>query len=510
MSDEIIQDGNAEFHAIGSSDLEPVAVVAQSLDNQWVPSDLIRQMLRRRHSLEDVSRKRDRYVRSEYLRALVNAKQLVVNRAFLYNNPAMSRDYVDKDKESYDTFKAFLDTAVLVPFLFGERLPHQRPRFSTDPTGFQAWERICQESRPYCLRLSWNDDQNLEYIREQLVRRFGDFAQNVNRLDPKVLARDTGLAPAEEAPLRKRLTEVSHRCVDWSGEGKDITRENLYREFVIADGTDPAEGKYDKGKPFVAEIKQLLDLDYNVNLPDALQRYPLTPMDSLNRTSLQEWQMRAKESREITVEELVTLLRQAAFELVQEGLYIKSLGTLSLGDIRRVRKTGEWSQYIASMEALMDEPMEFSDPDRGAAAVYKSYVQLARVSTEIAKHGKIRLQTERWTPVAEFVVEVAGAALSVILADPPIYKILGTISGKIGTRAAPMVVRLVVRGLNERGSRADLATSADFMKGHFERVDQQWEELVRAFQKLPGFEEARGDVARARQSNIDYAEDLYV
>ena len=55
----------------------------------------------------------------------------------------------------------------------------------------------------------------------------------------------------------------------------------MYKAFVVEDGTDPSDRRYDPAKPFASAIKQLVDLRYNANLADALGSYLLSPEDSI-------------------------------------------------------------------------------------------------------------------------------------------------------------------------------------------------------------------------------------
>ena len=503
-----LRDQDVEFERIDFGSLQPVCVVAQSLDNQWVPRTLLARMMKRRRSLEDVVDAQQEFVRAEYLRALVNARQLVVNRAYLYNNPAVYRDYQNAGP-GREAFKQLLESRVVIPFLFSERAPHELPGYTTRAAGFGGWLEVCQEVKAPCLRLSWDDQTNRDYILEQLVARFGGFAQTINRLDGAVLERELGLPSDARQPLKERLTEVAHECVDLSGKDELITREGLYKAFVVADGTDPADGKYDRSKPFAAEIKQLLDLNYNVNLPDALGRFPLTPADALHRTALQEWQKATEDQRELSPDELLTILRNAAFDLVQGAAYIKSVGSLSLPEIVALRETWEWRRYVDAVEGLVADPLSFVDPDRGAAAVYQSYVALAETATRMAAEVKRQKLAERWIPRVEVIVEVAGAALSVLWGDRTVVKVAGKVSKAIGERPAAVIVRLVVRGATELGSRAELSTSVDFMRGSFDKAQTRWDELVTALAKTPGFEQLEGHAPERRTANIDYSEELY-
>jgi hypothetical protein len=500
------QSGNAEFEAIELSELEKVSVVAQALDNQWVPRAMLHQMMHADLTLDDVKAEREQSVRTEYLRALINARQVVINRAYLYNNPVVFQDYLQPG-ENHEAFTTLLRQGVIVPYLFNEQSPLDKPGYTTDPRGFPAWEHLCQEVCIRCVRLSWDDATNGELIREQLARRFHDFAQTVNTGDTAVFTRELGLPPEARNPLRQRFGDVVRKCADFADQDQLATREELYKVFVTADGTPPSMGKYDKNKPFAGEIKQLLDLKYNTNLPDALGGYPLTPIDSLPRTALQEWQQ-VSQQREITADQLVTLLQRSAFDLVQGGLYLASVGSLSLQDLHAVRRMDTWAQYIRSLEDLLADPWQFDDRERGAWAVYRHYVALAEDITNVVTAKRTQERTAHWTPIIETVFDIAGAVLSVIWSDQGIfYQIAGEVSNRVATGAAPVVARLIVRGFTEQhGAQADLRTSIDFMRGRMQHARSQWRDLVQQLSQFPGFQSLPHFTTKPLEATMNYAE----
>ncbi|UCE36432.1 MAG: hypothetical protein JSW00_13035 [Thermoplasmata archaeon] len=503
MTKRIVHSEDIEFEAIEPTDLESVSVVSQALDNQWVPKDMLHKMIKKGLSLKDVKTKREEYVRTEYIRALINASQVVINRAYVYNNPVVFQDYL-RLGEDRDAFIELMNSGVIVPYLYNEQSPYERPTYSTDPRGFPAWERVSVDARIQCVRLSWDDDSNQEFIRAQLTRRFHNFAMTANTVDFNVIARDLGLPPEYGAALKKRLIEVANECLNLSSQNKLATREHLYKKFVTEEGTPPALGKYDRNKPFAGEIKQLLDLRYNINLPDALGGYGLTPIGSLPRTALQEWQQ--LKGHEINTEELLELLRQSAFSLVQEGLFLKSVGMLNLKEVQEIRLTDEWAEYIISLRDLMDNPLHFLDQDRGAQVVYQNYVELAKVMTNVVKAKKVKVRTAKWTPVVEFVLNVAGGVLSVVWSGKGIfYTVTGGISSTVTKKGAPVVTRLIVRGYTEIGAQADLRTSFDFMRGTMDHAREQWKELQNQLSRLQGFTKLDTTIQMEKNALINYS-----
>ena len=475
LPNPVITDGSVEFIPLEYKHLKKVCVVAQSLDNQWVPRGLLQRMLSEGLALKDVEAGRERFVRNEYMRALINAEQVVINRAYLYNNDVVARDY-RKRGPNRDAFKHFLSTGVIVPFLFNETSPIDEPAYRANH--FDDWKHLSQELRMQCVRLSWNDD-NRSKIDRLLAARFHNFPRTAMDRDVDVFLDHLALPASARSPLKRRLREMSNFSADFADQDKKIAREDLYKQFVVADGTSPAEGKYDKSKVFAAEIKQLLDLCYNVNLPDALGRYALTPFDSLPRAALQDWQV-VREAP-VQVDQLIVLLQRAAFDILQRQMYVASFGDLTLADVQALRKTDEWQLYMQSLDELILHPLSFAEGNGGAANVYSSYAKLMRVMTDYLSDR----QQEAWQPVITVEVEMAGKRLTMTWTDEgKRYGVDGSLSDVFLPGEAPVRARLSIRDVSVEGKQADLATNVDFLRGHVENAKEQWTELVRKVEEF--------------------------
>lgn len=460
------------------TDLPRLFVVAQCLDDQWVPAPLLNDMVRKGDSFADVARVRNRYIRAEYRRALVNARQMVVNRAYLYNTPVVLQDY-QKAGEQRDAFVRLVEAGTIAPFLYNERTPTDEPQQAYDPAGFKAWTGLCEEAEPVCVRLSWNDEENQAAIDRHLTRRFNQFVSSAYDLDPAVMAQDLGL-PADAAPrLKKKLAEIAAYKTTLDGP---IKRTHVYEQFINVDGSRPAEGRFDPAKPFAAQIKQLVDLNYNVNLPDALEGFALTPAGALPRTVLQEHQESRK--RKYTAEELVRIIQNFVFSTVQEALVVKSMGDLTLRDVLQVRASDEWLDYVTTLDLLLEAPEKFSDPDTGALAVYRKYAALAQRMTDVVlerRTGRIRSLMTSWQPGIEFVIDAAGKWVS--LRYGPAGEVLVSAGGQIAKHfvgeAVPLVGRLIIRGWNFARGASDVAMSVDVFSGRIDRAREQLEEMER-------------------------------
>jgi len=99
-------------------------------------------------------------------------------------------------------------------------------------------------------------------------------------------------------------------------------------------------------------------------------------------------------------------------------------------------------------------------------------------------------------------VNIAGAVLSVVLtpaAAGPIYQVSGQVSTLVAAAAAPVVVRLAIKGVAKIRGQADLSTSIDFMKGTMNDAQRQWEEIKRQMKDVPGFQDLQTSALSATQ-----------
>src|SRR6266496_1521556 len=157
--------------------------------------------------------------------------------------------------------------------------------------------------------MSWDDAINNTLAPEKFSQRFGEYTTSVLAKNMDTYIRDFSLDPRARDSLRTRLGEVARFCNDILGDGKVVVRNDLYKKFITA-GINPSLRKYDGtgNSPFASELKQLFDLAYNRNVPDALEGYLLTPVDSLPRTVLQEYDPFRVINANINGSELLTLL----------------------------------------------------------------------------------------------------------------------------------------------------------------------------------------------------------
>jgi hypothetical protein len=414
------------FHKLVPGDLKELAAVAQTLDNQWVPRRLLDRMITDGLGFADVRAERDAAVRTEYLRAVLNAEQLVINRAYFFNNLAVVRDFAEPGP-ARDAFKRLLTEAVLVPFLYGETSPvHNAAGARMTQLAEQQWSAVAAETEMSCVRLSWTDSVNQAAINKGLAVRFHEF---VTGLKAKCLdGGDTIFAshldvPAERVPdLRRRLSEVA----SWAFHlDRRVMREDFYREFVVADGSRPVDGRYDRGKEFAGQLKQLIDLAYNTTLPETLDRYPLRPDESLHRAALQEWKQRSDSRAVRTVDAAAALdaviRRRTAFDIASAELPVPALADLDLAHVAAARSTDEWLAYRDALADLVTHPEAFADK---AGLLQRRY---AKLLDRLAVLAGPRPRAVPFAAGVGFNLDFAGVLVKVrYFAQGAYYRVFGT------------------------------------------------------------------------------------
>ncbi|RJP53888.1 MAG: hypothetical protein C4586_00760 [Anaerolineaceae bacterium] len=477
--------------------LSMAAVVPQVLDNQWVPKDLLGKMIKGKKALKDVKIEREKYVLKEWRRALVYGEQVVVNRAFMFNNEIIVDDY--DDEENREHFKNLLNTKVIVPYLLYEDNPGEKPNFNLNESLWKAWMDVVDDTQMACVRLNWGDQSG---DMKRLSTIYHNYIQTLNtRADH--LAGYLGIKDDLIPTFKKRLKKIVSYAVNLADK-RMITRNDMYREFVCADDTNPAEGWY-ANKAFAAQIKQIADLKYNVNLPDALGRYALTPEDSPPRVALGDLDdvIRTQAITDENVDEILQALRGMAFSKITGGMYLRSLSALNLGDVIKVRATDEWEEYRIAFHNLLNQPLKFP---------HYSAVLSAKFAALNERITRFRHESEqaKWEPWVKLLISVGAKAIELAInpADPS-QKLLSTIgTGILSTGVTPFLMRLTIS--SKVLTDADLDLSLDFMRGTIGNGRDTWNEILGQLRSVPGFEKLKEAESTSMDATYSPAEEVNV
>lgn len=481
-----------DFEKYTPANLAEAAIVPQVLDNQWVPRTLISTMIRNKvgFSNKSVKTQREELIRKEWRRALIYGEQIIVNRAYMINNDIVVDDYDDKKNRIY--FRKLIGDRVIIPFLFDEESPDQKPKFKFNEKRWITWLELLKDTYPACVRLNW-DDQKLDFNRMSSA-----FHRYIKGLDtpgmPESLATYLSIPQEGIEEFKKRIFDVVDFATNTGRKSGFVTRNSLYEKFVTFPGTDVDKGIYGNGL-FSAELKQIFDLKYNVNLPDALGRYALTPEDSLPRSALGDLDEthRNKVISEKNLTEIITILKQLSFEKISKGLYINSLANISLSDVLEARKMDEWESYTKSIHDLLSNPLQFEDRSN------KVYVQFEALNRAISKNREEQLAL-KWDPWVKITLVLGLGAVELWINPADNSQKLMT---KLGTDAVaagftPLLMRLTISAFNQ-DQNADLDVSLDFMRGTINNGQEAWGEIVN--QLKPIYKELENSKAKTEDSN---------
>lgn len=500
MPTAVVVEGS-EFTPIEPADLGgDICVLAQAVDNQWVPSNLLSRMTSKGLSLDAVRDEYEQMARSEYLRALINSERVIINRAYIHNTPAVYSDFIPSARTAdREAFKYLLQQGSIIPSLFREEFPHQPPSYTVGADVLNAWRDVCLSTHMQCLRLAWDADANSKLANQLLARRFNEFVTSFSNFDATSLdslAADMDLATGSANALKQHFRNVARFKLDHQDTNDRLpNREDYYRKFVTAPGTEPRAGVYDGSKPFSACFKQLLDLAYNVAGADALGQYTLSPTDSLSRTVLQELSFpQAGGLTEMDPKKLADLARRFAFEITQQAITMKSLHLLTMTDVMEIRRTEAWGCYnslfkkFLARDDLLDHPDVFYDAQNGAPAIVKIYQKLAEViSVRMAANVAGGL-ADTWQPVCETRIEAPGASATLKLSLGIVsLEVKGSISD-LWNKAVPLAYRFGIRPA--KGYATRLSTLVNIKQMKMTQPRKQWEELLSRLRSIPGIQEA--------------------
>jgi hypothetical protein len=444
--------GDVSFTKLLSGDLAgTIAAVPQALDNQWLDRELLGASLAKGGMSKRVAREHADRARREYLRSLLNAEKIIVNRAYFYNSHAVYSDYLDEGPDER-AFRELLADAVIVPLLLQETSPLPEDDVAFDVgAGFAAWRRIAESTEISCLRLSWDDHEN-DHLARAAYRGYAEFLTGFNHFEASALRRDFDLDQDEAASALVRLKEIARWAFEETAEGRPVTRQGVYEQFVTRPGINVAERQYDPSKPHVATVKQLVDLKYNTNLADAFDVFTLTPSDTARRTALQEGLALARRRRDAAppqttdADELIRALRTLAFEEVQGLLEaVPTLDRLTLSDIRDVRAEREWRAYRNALAGLLERPsvQALTDPEIGVVAISRAYLEMMNKAEEIHALNWAQGGGRRFEALTEIAIDIGSFTINVMYLNG--HSLGFQVAGELGALAGSRVARVTLR-----------------------------------------------------------------
>src|SRR4051794_29120614 len=163
---------------IKSTELDAFATMPQCLDNQFLPRPVLERVYAGTSTVRDETKARETAARREYVRSLLYSPEIIVNRAFAVNEPAVFEDVIKYPeavatliRNKRLTILLLRDETSLTGFM-------EDPRVVKDKRGVEAWRRFLSrygEADQRFLRLSPAES-------EAITGRFPSFVDQLLRL----------------------------------------------------------------------------------------------------------------------------------------------------------------------------------------------------------------------------------------------------------------------------------------------------------------------------------------
>lgn len=379
-ADDAAPAAEIRFRQFVPADLGYNCVVPYALDDQWVPRHQLRIMQNDGASLTDLGELRDTVIRREYVRSLITAERIVINRSFLFRNPVLAAGYT-ANTEGMTAFAELLHSGAIVLFLTTERSPLQSEwAEESEPAmaAARALEPILRSVRAWCVRFSWEDDNSTRL--DDMKGGFANRIKGAVSLDHKRFLEDVQAVTDDVRGFRSQLALLPRLATPT--QPVPITRSNLYAEYIVRDPRDIGPGRYDFTKPYVVPLKWLFDLIYNSNLATELQLALATPADSAHRSVVHNPNFFQDDFQGEGFDP--ARVRAAIMETVLDALFwhdfttgaLSAFDGVTLPQVVTIRRSETWLKYSNAVNVLLEEPWLLPHPERGLPHVYRCYDEL--------------------------------------------------------------------------------------------------------------------------------------
>ncbi len=345
------------FYRVLPSQIHPDACFPLCLDNQWCPTEFYAEAKFWENGFADtvLIQRRQLIQQTEIFRALLHNKQVVLNRAAIFNSQIFNAWY-DKSTDEYAAFAHLLQDGSVLIYLMKERSPEQTPtNFQT--TQADGWRDFCRGNLMYCLRMDWNSDANNNIlIEKRLGNVFQQFCLNLpeNKKVLNELSLLFDFTPEQQTDFEETCIRVQRQVANRDRdlqETRRLSRELFYKKFLVKQGTNIPQCVLDIRKPFAPELKELIDYKYSVNLPSALGIRALYPETGLFKR-LSQVLSEGNNGREISWDELICAIGQFQLDFINEKVWhIAPRCTIDLKHICQLRDLPSWQNYMRAVSS---------------------------------------------------------------------------------------------------------------------------------------------------------------
>lgn len=459
-------------------------------------------------------------MKTEFVRSLVYSSQVIIQRAFLKNNDFLYKNYLPEDRKNISAFAQLIRNRAIVPYLFRESTLTENLEFDSRAEGDRALKALLSEVGEdlACVRLSANDSTN-EKLTKAMAKSFTSLLSELGKMDEadcRSIATELFSSPEK---LRAVLSDddafskFKHSLWDLADYtdkiGKQLTRKNnkyLSRSRVYNDNFITEGGRVELGNfrsstaenPFVFELKKYVDLVYNTNLPDALERYTFTPLGLPSRMALQDPTSESKNIKheqiqaEMSNPEALESIRRTFMARVQKGMFLPQLSDMSMADVAAIRALPEWENFKKAQSGILSDPINYLNRLEQFQTGLDDFQQ--SLSRWYKAQYPDRVTTERFCNYASYGINIAGRTVVAGSDSMPISGTLTTLNDvekvreSLPRRVKGYAVKLIANVFDREKQRVDKTRSysIELMQTNDELEQDDVIEIFRGIAQKPG------------------------
>ena len=365
------------YYQVGPGEISPHAVYPFVMDNQWCPVSFYEDRNFRKYGFpaDGLEEAREKIQRQEICRGLLHARQLLVNRAYLQNSTVFIHWYKAAGTKEYDAFCRLLENGSILLVLYREQMPCEETAYGN--TDWEAWKQLCAEHVTYCLRMDWENEENNEMETDKRMGfPFHNYcvttAENKYRMEEMIRALSLSEEKAEQ--LKKKWKLIQRKAIRTREEtGRGYSRSQFYTDHIIEKGTKVVDCRISARKPFVRELKQMIDMRYNLNFAEAYGIRPLMPGDVQVNPVFTDELASASEGRKVSVEELTYAAGSFHPEPFLASVPMIQNPDLTLDQAEAARQLPQWQRYIRLVEDADSRAKQWDIDFSYIRAVWEEY-----------------------------------------------------------------------------------------------------------------------------------------
>ncbi len=364
---------DVSYYKTSVQDLSKSCAYLISFDNQYLPAvfedenqEYYSSFLKKGFSADDIKDYLYEYQKKNLLLALMNFRQIVLNRHSVFSNAFFQRMILDDNDEFKESFCKLLDDGTFLLYLY--RNNEKSPCLNNKKVNYyilaEKWNEICRNVDVHCLRENWYNTSDMHSV--DLLKYLLTFAVDSNVNNMIAASFHLNQQEANEFKTTLKNAEMMVFCQTHMNGTKNIgkvegySRSNFYSNFITKideNYHDNVHCVFDTSKPFCRELKKMVDTYYNSMFVNYLNCIPVYPIDAKAEDSYIQYLYVKHGTEVVDIEEI----KYAFSEILLSDRIMNDISKLGENiflknwDIKKIlalRKNVKWNEYIDFREKI--------------------------------------------------------------------------------------------------------------------------------------------------------------